>query len=70
MNQTQSKLTNDICLLSKHGVCLMDMAQVVEKATELGLTLLAETVATDLSENKITDGAYYPIIANLYGVTS
>jgi len=62
------KLTNDLCLLSRHGVCLLDMQQVVEKAQQLGLSQLAELVEKDLRENKIIDGQYFPIVAGVYGV--
>ena len=48
----------------------MDMQAVVEKAQQLGLSQLAELVEKDLQEKKITDGAYYPIVADLYGVQS
>ena len=65
---TNPKLINDLCLISRHGVCLMDMQQVVEKAQQLGLSQLAELVEKDLMENKITDGEYYPVVSGLYGV--
>ena len=65
---TNAKLTNDMCILSRHGVCLLDMQQVVEKAQELGLIQLAELVEKDLEENRITDGEYYPMVAGIYGV--
>ena len=64
------KLINDMCLLSRRGVCLMDMSQVAEKAQQLGLTQLAELVEKDLQENKITDGSYFPLVAGIYGMQS
>ncbi len=62
------KLLNDICFLSRNGVCLMDMGQVAEQAKQWGMTRLAELVEGDLKANKITDGKYAPLIAPLYGV--
>jgi hypothetical protein len=64
----KAKLTNDMCILSRNGVCLLDMQQVIEKAQELGLNQLAELVEKDLQENRITDGEYYPMVAGIYGV--
>jgi hypothetical protein len=63
-----SKLTNDLCLVSREGVCLLDMQRVIDTAKSLGLSQLAELVEQDLQENKILDGAYYPIVAGVYGV--
>jgi hypothetical protein len=63
-----SKLINDLCLISRQGTCLMDMREVIEKAQELGLNQVAQLVEKDLQANKVTDGEYYPIVAGLYGV--
>jgi len=63
-------LINDICRISREGICLLDMKQVQEKAEQLGLIRLAELVAGDLKDNRILNGQYYPIVSNLYGVAS
>ncbi len=65
---TDPKLINDICLISRHGVCLLDMRQVADKAQEIGLTRLAEIVAADLEANQITNGSYAPALAAVYGM--
>jgi hypothetical protein len=64
---TDTKTINEICIVSRAGVCLLDMKQVADKAKELGLPSLAELIERDLSENKITDGSYYSAVASLYG---
>ncbi len=64
------KLMNDICILSRNGVCLMSMKQVAEQAKQMGMTRLAELVEGDLKENKIMDGKYAPLIAPFYGGAS
>lgn len=68
MNTT--KALSDLCLVSKEGVCLLDMKQVSEKAKEIGLPVLASIIDQDLENNRITTGQYYPLVAQLYGVQS
>ena len=64
---TDTKAVNEICLISREGVCLLDMQQVMDKARELGLTHLAEIVERDLEEKRIVDGDYYTLIAPMFG---
>jgi hypothetical protein len=65
---TDPKLLNQVCLISREGVCLLDMRQVEAKARELGLMTLANLIETDLEHNRITDGQYFPIVAGVLGV--
>lgn len=65
---TDTKTINDLCLVSRQGVCLLDMKQVAEAAKLLGLLGLVELIETDLSQNKVRDGQYYPVIQSLLGV--
>ena len=62
---TDPKLFDDVCIISRHGVCLLDMKQVSAKAQQLGLTRLAEVIESDLQQNRITTGQYYPILREL-----
>lgn len=64
------KLLNDLCLISRRGVCLLDMEQVAQTAEQLGLNQFARMVREDLDTNRITTGKYYPLVAGLYGVKS
>ena len=64
---TDTKAINEICILSRNGVCLLDMQQVVDKAKELGLTHIAEIVERDLEEKQIVGGDYYALIAPMFG---
>lgn len=64
---TDPKLINDICLISREGICILDMRQVAAKAKELGLTVLAEAIDGDLKANKVMDGQYFPAIQSVLG---
>lgn len=68
MTAQSPTITRDICLVSREGVCLLDMKQVAESAKQLGLTGLADLIEADLSENRILDGQYLPAIKNVLGM--
>lgn len=61
-------LIDQICKVSKHKVCLLDMQQVADKAKELGLLPLAETIETDLKNNRILSGEYAAALSMVMGV--
>jgi hypothetical protein len=61
------KLFKEFCLVSKSGVCLLDMQQVADAARRIGCNLLADVVTADLEQNKVTTGNYYPLIAWING---
>jgi hypothetical protein len=63
------KILNDLCIISREGVCLLSMQRVADKAKELGLSSLVELIERDLKENKIITGEYYPAIKNLLGAS-
>lgn len=65
-----NQVINELCLVSREGVCILDMKKVVEKAKAIGCDALATLVQKDIDDNKITTGQYYPILATLYGVQS
>lgn len=64
---TDPKAFNEICILSREGVCLLDMQQVLDKANQMGLNHLAEIVKNDLEEKKIVNGQYYTLVAPIFG---
>lgn len=66
-NKFSQQAFSELCLVSKQGVCILDMGQVGEKAKQLGLKSLATICEQDLQNNQITDGQYYPLVAALYG---
>jgi len=70
MNNADPELINQICLISREGVYLLDMRQVEAKARQLGMENLADLIDDDLKNNRITDGQYYPIVAGIFGVQS
>lgn len=63
-----AKLINDICLVSREGVCLLDMRQVAEKASQLGLSSLAELAERERENSN--GGKYYQALKTLYGEQS
>lgn len=63
--QSNTEIIEQMCILSRQGVCLMDMQQVVEAAQALNLNNLAALVRGDLESRQIVDGAYFPIVQSL-----
>lgn len=59
------KIIADICIVSRHGVCIFDLQQVANAAKELGLPVLAEL--TEREKDNSTGGDYYKAIKSLYG---
>lgn len=62
---TDTTLLNHVCLVSKDGVCLLDMQQVKDKAQQLGLYPLARLIEKDLSDQKYTNGKYSNLLREL-----
>ena len=65
---TTSQITKQICIVSRAGVCILDLKQVSEKAKELGLSQLAELAEREQKDSN--GGEYYKAMKTLYGVTS
>jgi hypothetical protein len=53
---------NQICILSKDGVCLMDLKQVYEAAKANNFSLLAEIVKKSIDAKNSTGGDYYALL--------
>jgi hypothetical protein len=68
MKKRAEKLMQDICVLSRHNVCLYDLREVAETAKKLGLNALYETAVRE--KDNSTGGSYYLAIKSLYGVAS
>jgi hypothetical protein len=64
------KAFEQICIVSRGNVCLLDMNQVREAAESMNLRTLADLIAADLDSNQIVDGQYYKLIAPMFGVTT
>jgi hypothetical protein len=58
-----------ICILSKDGVCLLDMNRVLEAAKQKNLSDLVEIITRDLPKNDSTNGEYYKLLQQI-GVAS
>ena len=58
---------NELCLVSRQGVCILDLKQVLEAAQEMNLHTLAQIVSADLEAKQTTTGQYYPLVAKVYG---
>ena len=63
-----SKAFNELCLVSRQGVCILDLQKVLEAAQEMNLHTLAQIVSADLEAKQTTTGQYYPLVAKVYGV--
>lgn len=56
--ETKDKLKDQICRVSREGVCLMDFGDVLEVAKRKGLYLLAETIEMDWANKAYESGEY------------
>ncbi len=66
-SNTNQQAFQELCLVSKQGICILDFKQVAETARQIGCNTLADLVTQDIEANRITNGNYYPIVATLYG---
>lgn len=60
------KLFEQICIVSREGVCLMDMGQVIEAAKRKGLHSLAVLVERELENKQTETGEYARAIKPFY----
>ena len=56
-----------VCILSKNGVCILDMRAVLDAAKQRYFIDLVRIIENDLSENKILNGEYSRVIEPIYG---
>lgn len=67
VNGDPNKVFDQICIVSRQGVCLLDMEQVADAAERMGLHHLARLVREDLEKQQIDNGNYFRLIAPLFG---
>jgi hypothetical protein len=67
-NNNTKQAFKELCLVSRSGVCILDMQQVLDAARELNLVTLAQIVSADIEAQKFTTGDYYQLVAKAHGV--
>ena len=63
-----TKAFNELCLVSRQGICILDLQKVLDAAQQMNLQNLAQIVSADIEAKQTTTGQYYPLVAKVYGV--
>ena len=54
-----------ICILSKDGVCLLDLRRVLEAAQQKNFRPLVDMVASDIKSGNSTGGEYFKTLQQM-----
>lgn len=68
MTNNSKQAFTELCLISRRGVCILDLQQVLKAAQEMNLHTLAQIVSADIEAQQTTTGQYYPLVLKAYGM--
>ena len=67
-NNNTKQAFQELCLVSRAGVCILDLQQVLQAAQQMNLHTLAQIVSADIEAKQTTTGQYYPLVLKAYGL--